>query len=96
MLVCSDRDRLYEASDEMIRIDMELENLQYAIEQLVYSTCTDWQGAAEKAFAEKIIIINEKYNTLHSFVKEFSRLLKDFADSYEALDEDIANKIKLI
>ena len=96
MIVAADRDAMYEASDRIKLIDKELRRIQYDVEQLVYSTCTGWQGDAERAFAEKLIFINEQFNDLHAFVDYYSEMLKRFADSYETLDEETAKKIKLI
>ena len=96
MIVRADRDALCDAADQMLLIDKDLKRIQYAIEQIVYSTCTDWQGDAERAFAEKIILINEKFDILHSFVTDYSQKLKVFADAYEEFDTDIAKKINLI
>ena len=96
MIVAADRDALYDASDQLKQIDNELKRIQFSVEQLVYSTCTNWQGDSERAFAEKIIVINEKFNDLHAFVDYYSKLLKSFADSYEALDEETTKKINLI
>ena len=64
MIVAADRDAMYTVSDEIKQIDNDLKRIQFAIEQLIYSTYADWQGESERAFAEKIIVINEGMDSL--------------------------------
>ena len=96
MIVAADRDAMYTVSEELKQIDNDLKRIQFAIEQLIFSTYADWQGDSERAFAEKIIVINEKYHDLHAFVDYYSKLLKRFADSYQMMDEETAKRIKSI
>ena len=96
MIVSADTDRLYNAAEGMVQIAAEIKKLNYLIEQLVFSTCDDWQGASERAFAENIITVNEKFDELYTYVNEYSELLKRFANDYENMDAEIAKKIKRI
>lgn len=96
MIVSSDKHYLYSASDQMLELRDELKRLQFNIEQLVFSTCDEWQGEAEKTFANKVITINEQYNRLCSFIDDYACLLKQFADEYEAMDKTVADRIKRI
>ena len=89
MVVFADKDGLYQAADDMRQIAALIKGLNYQIEQLVFSTCEDWQGEAERAFAGQIITVNEQFEHLKT-----AALLKRFADEYESMDTDIANKIK--
>lgn len=96
MIVSADKLYLYSASNQMLEVRDELKRLQFNIEQLVFSTCDDWQGAAEKVFAEKVITINEQYARLCSFIDDCACLLKQFADEYEAMDKTVADRINRI
>lgn len=96
MFVFADSGGMYSVSEEMERIGDTLKTLHYHIEQLVFSTCEDWQGASERAFAEQLIELNGKFDILYSFIKAYSSLLKSYADDYDRMDADIAKKIKRI
>lgn len=94
MVVFADKDGLYQAADEMRQLAALIKGLHYHIEQLVFSTCEDWQGEAERAFAGQIITVNEKFDSLYAYVETTAALLRQFADDYESMDTDIAKKIK--
>ena len=55
MVVFADKDGLYQAADDMRQIAALIKGLNYQIEQLVFFTCEDWQGEAERAFAGQIM-----------------------------------------
>lgn len=93
MIVFADSDGMRQASDGLEQLASLIKGLNYNIEQLVFSTCDNWQGEAERAFAEQIITINGKFDTLYAFVDMYALLLKQFADDYESMDTSIANKI---
>ena len=94
MVVFADKDGLYQAADDMRQIAALIKGLNYQIEQLVFFTCEDWQGEAERAFAGQIITVNGQFEKLYAYVDKTVALLKRFADEYESMDTDIANKIK--
>lgn len=94
MVVFADKDGLYQAADDMRQIAALMKGLHYQIEQLVFSTCEDWQGEAERAFAGQIITVNEQFEHLYAYVDKTAALIKQFADEYKSMDTEIANKIK--
>ena len=94
MVVFADKDGLYQAADDMRQIAALIKRLNRQIEQLVFSTCEDWQGEAEQAFAAQIITVNGQFDRLFAYVDRTAALLKQFADEYESMDTDIADKIK--
>ena len=96
LIVYADKEGLYRAADEMIQIADVIKKLNFHIEQLVFSTCDSWQGESEQAFAEQIITINGKFDTLYAYVDRYASLLKQFANDYEDMDTGIANKINRI
>ena len=96
MIVYANKEGLYRVAEEMQQTAGVIKKLNFNIEQLVYSTCDSWQGKSEQAFAEQIITINGKFDTLYAYVDQYASLLKQFADEYESMDIGIANKIKRI
>lgn len=96
MIVYADKEGLIRAAEEMLQTAGVIKKLNFKIEQLVFSTCDSWQGEAEQAFAEQIITINGKFDTLYAYVERYASLLKQFAKDYEDMDTSIANKIKRI
>lgn len=96
MIVYADKEGLYRVAEEMEQIADAIKKLNFNIEQLVYSTCDSWQGKSEQAFAEKIITINGKFDTLYAYVETYSSMLKQFADDYASMDTSIADIIKRI
>ena len=96
MIVYADKEGLYRVAEEMLQTAGVIKKLNFHIEQLVFSTCDSWQGESEQAFAEQIITINGKFDTLYAYVDRYASLLKQFAIDYEDMDTSIANKIKRI
>ena len=96
MIVYADKEGLYRVAEEMLQTAGVIKKLNFKIEQLVFSTCDSWQGESELAFAEKIITINGKFDTLYAYVDKYAFLLKQFANDYEDMDTGIANKINRI
>ena len=94
MIVAADTDGMRCVADEMRQIADTIKKLNYLIEQLVFSTCDDWQGAAERAFAESVITVNEGFAELLSYVKEYSELLNRFASEYEDMDTIVSKKVR--
>ena len=80
----------------MLQTAALIKKLNFDIEQLVFSTCDSWQGESERAFAEQIITINGKFDILYAYVDKYALLLKQFANDYEDMDANIADKIKRI
>ena len=80
----------------MLQTAALIKKLNFDIEQLVFSTCDSWQGESERAFAEQIITINGKLDILYAYVDKYALLLKQFANDYEDMDANIADKIKRI
>lgn len=96
MIVYADKEGLYRTAEEMLQTAALIKKLNFDIEQLVFSTCDSWQGESERAFAEQIITINGKFDILYAYVDKYALLLKQFANDYEDMDANIADKIKRI
>lgn len=87
--------KLIEKSNEIKTVTSELTRVMDDIEFLVLSLNGNWQGDAERAFAEKIIFVKKHFSDIATFFNDYSDLLDKFANVYEQQESDLSSKINL-
>ena len=87
--------KLIEKSNEIKTVTSELTRVMDNIEFLVLSLNGNWQGDAERAFAEKIIFVKKHFSDIATFFNDYSDLLDKFANVYEQQESDLSSKINL-
>ena len=79
------KDALYTLRSNMVRI-----------EGLVQSLDCEWQGIAEKQYAQRIILVRSEFDALEKVLEQLTDQLDRISDEYEEHEDILAEKIRRI
>lgn len=95
-MISFDTEKMLEKYGEMLSITRQLQNNMNHIEKLVLELNGEWQGQAEKLFAEKIVFVNNRYQRITLFLEEYAEQLKKHAKIYETHEEELIQRLNLV
>lgn len=96
VMIIFDTEKMKETYVQMMELLHEIRVNMGRIEQLVHETEGDWQGNAEKVFAQKLLFVKEKFVPVYHFWEEYAGWLKEQAEQYEEHESEIHSKLNLV
>lgn len=93
MKLAVDSEKLKETAGMMQEEIQKLSLCMDAVCSAVRALDGEWQGQAERAYEQKLLMVRQEYAGLEEALLAFSRILLKAADRYEQLDSDFAAAI---